>query len=516
MRLVPFSSLIGCFLIGTAGLAAAQAPVPPPGYAAVAVALDDVLLPLISAAEQDAAQGRPALALARAQLVLESVATSSTLRVRAEGVRLVAQQALAGASLEAPTIDAVLEPLLTSSQSDSQRGLHALAIARLDFMLQRASPGGELALRAQAIRQATAQTMAAAAGSAPSYGAAPGYGASPPGYVPVAPQPGAAGYGAAGYGVAGSSQLASADPAQPAQPSDPSRRGDGEAIELYISAALFGAFSGVFVPLAANLDLEPPMGSTGDPEVLVYLATTIVGAGVMALGVLALDSGEGLRTGIGPSISMGLRYGLASGFLLWGALDDAFDPWDVHSGRVERVAMPFAVGLGGGLIGALIGYGFRPSTSQVRFVEASGIWGAGFGAFIGLAAAEDSTEGFALSAGGLGLALLTTSIMASAGAYTSPRRAWLLSLGFVIGTGVSGVVTSIGVASRLLVGDLTYQLFGGLAAVTSIAGLITVALLSDGMDERRDRGARAEIPVQLGIAPAAQGQGAIGTVSGSF
>nr|MDQ3037006.1 hypothetical protein [Myxococcota bacterium] len=70
--------------LSSATVASAQTtapPPPPPGSYAVTVALDDVLMPLLAAAEQDVAEGRPALALARAQMVLEVAAQTSPLRV---------------------------------------------------------------------------------------------------------------------------------------------------------------------------------------------------------------------------------------------------------------------------------------------------------------------------------------------------------------------------------------------------------------------------------------------------
>lgn len=508
----------------SATVASAQtviAPPPPPGTYAVSVALDDVLLPLLAAAEQDVAQGRPALALSRAQLVLEVAGQSSTLRVRADGVRLVAQQALAGATPEVQAPELVVEPLVASAEQDSQRGQHALAVARLDFAMQRVPAGSPLAQRALALRQVAMQLLSASAAqqAAPQVqqiGPTTQYGGTPyGGYAPAAP---AAPIDAERPGAT----------ATPATPVDPTRRGDGEVIELYITSAIYGVYLGFWIPYAAGLESSGGSGS-GSAENLVYSLAMLAGGGLMALGVAGLDSGSGLRTGVAPSMSMGIRYGLGLGFLMWGAADRAlspiggrFDPTtgtfvESRDGMIERTAFPMAFGLGGLLIGATIGYGLNPSTNDVRFVETGGIWGSGLGLLAAIAAAQDSSQGFAITAAGLGTGLLTSAIIVGAGARVSSRRGWFMTLGFVIGAGAGTIVPALAAAAT---GEFSVQIFGAVAAATSIAGLITAFVLTEGMDAPRPapEGARTERddapPIQIGLAP--MEGGGLATLSGSF
>ena len=80
------------------------------------------------------------------------------------------------------------------------------------------------------------------------------------------------------------------------------------------------------------------------------------------------------------------------------------------------------------------------------------------------------------------------------------------------GTGVAAIVSGIGAGSGLIPGHLTDDVFGGVAVATSLAGLITVALLSEGMDAPRDD----QIPVRVGFGPTSQGTGAIATLSGDW
>jgi hypothetical protein len=181
-----------------------------------------------------------------------------------------------------------------------------------------------------------------------------------------------------------------------------------------------------------------------------------------------------------------------------------------------------AFGLGGGLLGAVIGYGTSPSTDDVRFVETSGIWGTGLGLLCAIAAAQDSSQGFGITATGLGVGLLTTSIMAGAGVDVSARRGWLMTLGFAIGAGAGTIVPALAAAGT---GDFDYRIFGAVAAVTSIAGLVTAFILTDGMDERireRDRQRREQQQVafdpmrDLRIGAGPTEGGGVFTLSGQF
>nr|MDQ3038059.1 hypothetical protein [Myxococcota bacterium] len=315
--------------------------------------------------------------------------------------------------------------------------------------------------------------------------------------------------------------------AEPTPPADPTRRGDGEAIELYITAAVYGVYLGFWIPYAAGL--ESGGSGSGSAENLVYSLSMLAGGGIMALGVAGLDSGNGLRTGVGPSMSMGLRYGLGMGFLMWGAFDPVlgptggrFDPItgtfiETRDGMIERTAFPMAFGLGGMLIGATMGYGLSPSTNDVRFVETGGIWGTGLGLLAAIAAAQDSSQGFAITAAGLGTGLLTTSIIVAAGARVTSRRGWFMTLGFVIGAGAGTIVPALAAAAT---GEFSVQIFGAVAAATSIAGLITAFVLTEGMDAPRPGpdGARTESdaapPIQVGLAP--MEGGGLATISGAF
>lgn len=487
----------------------AQVPAPPQQYAAPQANTDELLLPLLTAAERDAAEGRFALAAARAELLSRAIGPSSSLRIRAEGVRLVAQAQLPTPPPEPPSLEILLEPLVEQATLDARGGAHALAIARLDMVLAQLPVGASLRLRAEALRQASLQLLA------------------PPTPIivppPVVVPPPVAQPGAGGLVTPFAPEAPVAPPPEQA-PQDPTRRGTGELIELYISATAFGVYTGFWIPFAAGLEGGSSSSGGGSAENIVYTLSMLAGGGLFALGVAGLDSGDGLRTGTAPAMSMGIRYGFASGLLLWGALDDVLSPAggtvcdvtcrsiDGRTGLVERTALPFGFGLGGLLIGAVVGYGLEPGVPEVRFVEAGGVWGAGIGLLVSVAAAQNSRQGFAITAGGMGLGLLSTAIAAGAGVRMSPRRSWFSSLGLLIGVGGGAAISSIAAGAAE---EFDPTVFGTVTAVTGVAGLITALVITEGMDDRATP-SQAELDVHLEFSPAFDGRGGTASVRGTF
>jgi hypothetical protein len=488
-------------VVGVAAPSFAQIPTPPSEYVAPAISRDELFLPLLTAAERDAAEGRPALAIARAEMISNAISADSSLRIRAEGVRLVARGQLSDPAPETPLLETVLEPLVQQAMLDARGGSHVVAIARLDFVISQAPPGTPLRLQAEALRQASAHLLVQPA---------PVVAPPPPVLVPG---------GASGLVLPFTPEAPVAPP-----PQDPTRRGTGELVELYITAAAFGVYTGFWIPFAAGLEGGSSAGGGGSAENIGYSLSMLAGGGLFALGVAGLDSGNGLRTGTAPAMSMGLRYGFASGFLLWGALDPVLSPVnnficdptcreiDSHPGFVERTALPFGLGLGGLLMGAVIGYGLEPGVPEVRFVETGGLWGTTIGFLLAIAAAEDSQQGFAITAGGLGLGLLSTAIIAGAGVRMSPRRSWLSTLGLVVGVGGGAAISGIasGAASEF---DPT--VFGTVTLVTGVAGLVTALVITQGMDDSTSA-SQAELDLRLDFAPALDGRGGTASLRGSF
>ncbi len=248
---------------GAAGLA-----VPPPPGAPVGasppsaptfrgVPLDFLVGPLLMAAEEDLTAGRVPLAMARASIVASVLPADLPLRVRADGMRLIAAQRMPESPSEPPA-DEVLAPMIVQSELDLRAAQPQVALARLDFVLARLPTGSPLFTRARQLRGVAASRL----------GVAPPPAAS----VPVA-----------------------APPALPSAPRhDDGRRGTGEIVELYITAAGLGALTGGYLPFVTT---------NGGASGTTYVFTTLAGAGLFAVGVLSLDLTMRLPSGVPPTIS---------------------------------------------------------------------------------------------------------------------------------------------------------------------------------------------------------------------
>src|SRR5690606_12757061 len=138
------------------------APPPTPAVAPLVsgVPLDLLVAPLLAAAEADLAAGRIRLALIRATIVGEALPEGLPLRVRADGLRLLANRRLAEEIAPSPLGD-VLAPLVTQAELDLRAGQPQIALPRLDFALARLPASSPLAARAHQLRQVAVSSVGA-------------------------------------------------------------------------------------------------------------------------------------------------------------------------------------------------------------------------------------------------------------------------------------------------------------------------------------------------------------------
>ncbi len=467
--------------------AVARAQVPsPPGTYTVAVSLEEALTPLIAAAEADVGAGRHALAQARARLVLAALPEGTALRVRAQGVELLATQALAAPDApppEAPPPEAVLEPLVAAAEQSVQRAEPAMAIVRLDFTLQRLPEGTALGVRAAAVRQVAQARLAPPPAATPPPGAYPpaAYG----GYVQPAPPPPPPG------------RRRRDEP-----PGDPNEPGTGEYIEMYTMTAAFGVFTGFYIPWAAGVrDSGSGTGGRASEANLAYSLGMIGGGAAFALSAMGLHL-AGMRTGQPGSIAIGFRWGTIAGMLgFLSAIDYGFGGPRLDD--AERMSIWWGLGMTGGVLGTVLGYATEPSTDDVRFVECGAIWGTGYGALLASTVVtaldpdlRDPSLGFGLTLGGTLAGIATTSILAGTGVHIPSRRAWLLTLGYVIGTAAATVVTAVAFS---ITREFSPIVLGTLGIALSTTGLVVTALLTDGWT--RDGEDAAAPDVSLSVSP---------------
>ncbi len=434
-------------------------PTPPPAPLAQGVPLDVVVGPLLAAAEADLSAGRAALALARSAVVASVLPEGVPLRVRAEGLTLLARQRMPQGAT-APAQDEVYAPLIAQADLDLRAGQPQVALPRLDFVLGRLPAGSPLAARAQQLRAYAASMLGA---PPPPPLAAP---------APVAPPP-----------------------AAPPPPSDGSR-GTGEIVELYISAALAGAITGAYIPFVASDDTAVPT---------TYVLTSLAGAGVFAVGVLTLDLTMTLPSGVPPTISASIRFGIAHGMLGMGLYLAAPG---INDGDVA-FSLAWGGSIAGALVGLGVGFGLTPTVAEERLVESVGIWGAALGTYVAmLTDYRDVTAGLALTLGGLDVGLLAGIVMTALGAVPSARRTLFLDLGFVAGSAIGALLPSL----YFLIEEDPFVWYPiGIGALAgSIGGWLLTFFLTEGLDAHEP----AQSPVSLGVAPL-EGGAAL-TASGSF
>jgi len=425
------------------------------------VPLDLVVAPLLAAAEADLAAGRIRLALIRSTIVGEALPEGLPLRVRADGLRLLANRRLAEELAPSPPGD-VLGPLVAQAELDLQARQPQIALPRLDFALARLPASSPLAARAHQLRQIALSSMGA----------------------PLLPPP----------------QPASAltpPPSAPLEPPSDGHRGTPEAVELYITAGAFGALTGAYIPFMASE--ETAGGAT-------YILTTVAGAGLLAVGVLSLDLTTRIPSGVPATISSSIRFGFGHGLLAWGLYESS-------SPALADPEVSFSLVWGGtlvgGLIGTAVGFGLTPSVDEARLVESTGMWGAALGTYIAMMSNyQDPAAGFGLSLGAMDAGILIGVIMAALELAPPVRRTLALDLGFLVGSGVGALLPGLYYAYTEL--PLEIEPLGVGMAIGAIAGWVLAYFLTEGAAAPET----SAPPVQVGVAPVEGG--ATLAVSGAF
>lgn len=438
---------------------ATSAPSVPAAPLVGGVPLDLIVSPLLIAADADLAAGRIALALGRATIVAEALPEGLPLRVRADGLRVLASQRLPEGTPPAP-LDQVLAPLIAQAELDLRARQPQIALPRLDFALARLPAGAVMAPHAHALRRHAAAMI----------GAPP----SPPPATPAPPR--------------GST---------PREPPRDGRRGTAEMVELYISAAALGAITGAYIPF---------MAAEGTATGTTYVLTTIAGAGLLAVGVLTLDLTMRIPSGVPPTISASIRFGLGMGVLSIGLYETS----SVAPGDPE---VSFSLAWGGMMVGALVGlgvgFGLTPTVAEARFVESMGYWGAALGTFIAMMSDyQDPVAGFGLTLGGVDAGLLLGMVLVALEIVPPIGRTLWLDLGFFVGSGLGAAIP--GLYFAYTDEPIEIEAIGVGMAVGAIGGWALTYLLTDGMGAPEP----SEPPVALGVAPV-EGGAAL-AVSGTF
>lgn len=465
---------------------AQDVPPPPAAYASASIGVDLVVEPLVAAAEADLARGELVMALARAQVVIAETPASSSVRVRAEGLTLLARQRLGAQVPGTVSTDDAYAPLLSAATDDVTAGRFDLGRARLAWIAAHAPAESALALRGRSVLAALEARAASAPPTAPAASVLPAPVAPAPAPTWVVPPP-----------VTTGARASTSVPTGP--PEDPRRRADAEIIDLYVTAGLMGAYFGAWIPESAGLIEHSP----SDEASRTLAFAMIGGAGVLTLSVFGLDQiDHGPRSGQPTAIATGIRFGFVLSGLSLGVLSAR------SSYSTGEAFDAMGIGLvGGALLGTIFAYAAEPHPSQVQFTQTSGIWGGVLGAqlaaliaplaFPNLGAGDDRMEaGFGITLGGMSAGLLTGMVLSAAHEHFSSRRAWLATLGQLAGTGAGTLIWLLVSAAADTFDAPTW---GGISAATGLGGLILVTALTG-----NDHGPREwdETPeVQLSVSP---------------
>ena len=283
----------------------------------------------------------------------------------------------------------------------------------------------------------------------------------------------------------------------------PPHRGDrledtaatGEIVDLMITTGGYGVLLGNSI-----VDWAPD-GTSG---VASHFTATVLGVALSLTGLLAIDAPRGVPT----TMAIGLRYGVVLGAFGYGAFAG-------NNFQVEPFLASMVLGgLVGYGVGAGVGFGTRPHASRSRFVEAGGLWGAGFAGLLAGAVCNrggcDGSAAFGALLAGVSAGVATHIIIAALNPVHA-GRGWLMNAGFAVGAGL-GAFFTWGLSNGTAGGEYVM----GIAAGVGFAGLVTLFAITDGIqDSGWDEGTEEVLSrIQISAGPT-QG-GAVGTISGQF
>jgi hypothetical protein len=326
----------------------------------------------------------------------------------------------------------------------------------------------------------------------PGYGPPPGQ-YPPPGYGPPPGQYPPPGYGPPpgqyppGYGPPpGQYPPGQPPPGQPPPPSD--KRDPGEMTALYITSALWGVGTGIWLDSLAKIK---------DPGVAIIMPIAF-GAAAPIGAFFWDDQGGPLHRGVPASVSAGLALGAVEGLAVAGT------QWQYTRNRnkdwpfATQTTVTWIFATGGGVGGWAFGEAIRPDPRSMGFIVSGAGWGAGSGTMIGIAASGKDWKDGAAVAGliGYNVGILGAGAisLAHTAAWESQKYMWLGYLG--------GALVGCLVFPLYLFSDADPKhgfigpALGGLAGV-GIAGALTWDL----KDAGDKRGQTYKPPVDFAMMP---------------
>ncbi len=229
------------------------------------------------------------------------------------------------------------------------------------------------------------------------------------------------------------------EPTRPPAPAESDRRSDLEAVELYGTALAYGASTGIWIDVLAEVD---------DAKTAIWLP--IGGAGLGVVGAWALDgSGHPVRPGFATAVNTGFQLGLGAGFSLGVELQENLrETVDcgfgfVCSRRTFREKELFTTMWAGATIGIGVGAATslvaRSSPGSGSYVYMGGLWGGALGLMVVGQADEEKHFGLGALIGGT-VGIVATLATASVVQPTQARVGWThlgILAGGLLGVGVA-------------------------------------------------------------------------------
>jgi hypothetical protein len=284
-----------------------------------------------------------------------------------------------------------------------------------------------------------------------------------------------------------------APPAPPPPPPAPTTRSQGEMTALYVTSALYGVGTGIWLDALFKIT---------DPGMAIIMPIAFGAAA--PIGVYFWDDRGGpLHRGVPASTAAGLVLGGVEGIAIagtqWQYTRDDDKAWSFQTQTTVTWIMASAGGVGGWAFGEW----FRPDPRSLTFIGSSAAWGALSGSMVGVAAQgrhADWKDGSSIAGligynvgmiGGGALSLAYTP------SYNSQKWMWA-------GYGLGALAGCIVFPFYLFVEDPVVKrgLIG--PAIGSIAGAaLAGALTWDSKDDdgTRPAGSRFKAPFDLAVTP---------------
>ncbi|MEZ4259002.1 MAG: hypothetical protein R3B36_08040 [Polyangiaceae bacterium] len=259
-------------------------------------------------------------------------------------------------------------------------------------------------------------------------------------------------------------------PQPPPQPSD--TRSRGEMTFLYVSSALYGVGTGIWLDALFKIK---------DPGVAAIMPITFGAA--MPIGVFLWDDyGGPLHRGVPSSISTGLVLGAVEGIAIagtqWQHTRDAGNDWSFQT----QTTATWIMATGGGVGGWAFGEWLRPDPRSLSFIASGAAWGAISGTLFGAGVSGRDWKDAGSIAGlvGYNVGILGTGALSVAytPSYNTQKYMWM---GYGIGTLAGFLVYPF----YLFVDDadvkrgLIANSLGGLAGA-ALGGVLTWDMRDDG------------------------------------